>query len=119
MKYPAPAAPTFFLDRCVLQKPKQKKRSEVDINAIARDLQELEILDEVRRLARKHGVLLRAALGSARTKNVVLARDAIIEFLRERFQYSSPEAGNLLRMNHTSVQESMRRTKARKNGDGG
>jgi chromosomal replication initiation ATPase DnaA len=92
----------------------QKKRSEADVKAIITDLQELEILDEVKHFARKHGVLLRAALGSARNTNVVLARDAIIEFLRGRFQYSSSEMGKLLRMEHTSVQESMRRTKARK-----
>lgn len=83
------------------------------------DLQELEILDQVKHFARKHGVLLRAALSSTRSTNVVLARDAIIEFLRERFRYSSSETGKLLRMDHTSVQASMRRTKARKDGDRG
>jgi len=75
-------------------------------------------LDEVKALARKHGVLLRAALSSSRTQSVVLARDAIIDFLKNRFRYSSPETGMLLRMDHTTVQESMRRTKARKSGDG-
>ncbi len=92
----------------------KQKRSEADIKAIMSDFQELEILDEVKRLTRKHGALLRAVLGSARHTNVVLARDAIIEFLRERFRYSSSEMGKLLRMDHTTVQESMRRTKARK-----
>lgn len=91
-------------------------RSEADIAAITRDLEELEILGEVKTIARKHGVLLRAALSSSRTQTAVLARDAIIDFLRGRFRYSSPETGKLLRMDYTSVQESMRRTKARKDG---
>lgn len=115
---PPPRSSTSFLDRCALQKQKQK-RSEADVKAVMRDLQELEVLDEVRHLARKHGALIRAALGSSRHTNTVLARDAIIEFLRERFRYSSSETGKLLRMDHTSVQASMRRTKARKNADGG
>lgn len=106
------SVPTSFLDRCALQK---QKRSEADVKAVMRDLQELEVLDEVRGLARKHGALIRAALGSSRHTNTVLARDAIIEFLRERFRYSSSEMGKLLHMDHTTVQESMRRTKARKN----
>jgi chromosomal replication initiation ATPase DnaA len=97
-----------------LQNPKRSGRTEADINAIAHDLQELEILDEVRHIAKKHGVLLRAALGSSRSQAVVLARDAIIEFLRARFRYSSSEAGKLLRMDHTTVRESARRTRERK-----
>lgn len=93
-------------------------RSEEDIDAIVRDLRELEILDDVKRLAREHGVLLRAALSSSRYPSVVLARDAIIHFLKGRFRYSGSETGKLLRMDHTSVEESMRRTKKRKNGTG-
>lgn len=99
-----------------MQKQKRLPRTEADINAIAHDFQELEILDDVRRLARKHGVLLRAALGPSRSPSIVLARDAIIEFLRGRFQYSCSETAKLLRMDHTTVLASMQRTKERKNG---
>jgi chromosomal replication initiation ATPase DnaA len=90
------------------------ERTEADVAAITRDLQELEILGEIKSLARKHGVLLNAVLSSSRSQSIVIARDAIIDFLRSRFQYSSTETGGLLRMDHTTVQESMRRTKARK-----
>jgi chromosomal replication initiation ATPase DnaA len=99
-----------------LQEKRTTGRTEEDVAAITRDLEELEVLDECRKLAKKHGVFLKAALGSTRHTSVVRARDAIIEFLDRRFRYSSSEAGKLLRMDHTTVQESRRRTRARKNG---
>lgn len=95
------------------KKNRSAGRSDADIAAITRDLQELGVLEDVKALTRKHGVLLRAALGSARHKNVVLARDEIIGYLRERFGYSSSEVSVLLHVDHSTILVSTRRTKER------
>ena len=73
-------------------------------------------MDEARRIAREHGVLARDLLGASRLPKAVEARDALIVFLKKRFRYSTTEVGRLLKMDHTTVLESNRRTEARKEG---
>jgi chromosomal replication initiation ATPase DnaA len=92
-------------------KPQRHQRTDEDIAEITRDLAELDVLEDCKRVSKSHGVLLRAALGSGRSKCVVDARDAIISYLVERFGYSSPECGRLLRMNHATVLESLSRSR--------
>ena len=92
-------------------KPKRRQRTEADVVEITHDLAELDVLGDCKRIAKSHGVLLRAALGSGRSKCVVDARDAVIEYLCKRFGYSSPECGRLLRMNHATILESLGRTR--------
>ncbi|HTQ43919.1 MAG TPA: hypothetical protein VMI75_14255 [Polyangiaceae bacterium] len=94
-------------------KPERRQRTDEDVAAVIRDLDQLEVKGECERIAKARGVLLRAALGPGRSKCVTLARDDIIAFLVKRFAYSSPEAGRLLRMNHATVLCSIERSKAR------
>lgn len=94
-------------------KPKRRQRTDEDAAAVIHRLDQLEVRRECEQIAKARGVLLREALGPERTKCVTLARDDIIAFLVKRFAYSMPEAGNLMRMDHTSIMSSIKRTKAR------
>jgi hypothetical protein len=94
-------------------KPKRRQHTDEDAVAIIHRLDQLEIKHECEKIAKARGVLLREALGPERTKCVTRARDDIIAFLVERFDYSSPEIGKLLHMDHSSVLYSIKRTKER------
>jgi chromosomal replication initiation ATPase DnaA len=95
------------------QKPKRHVRDDKDIAEVTAELERLEVLQECRQICKSRGVLLRAALGAGRSKTVVVARDDIVAFLVQRFGYSSPECGAVLKMNHATVLTSLERTKAR------
>jgi len=91
----------------------KRLRTDADAKPIERDLAELGVDEDARRIAREHGALMRDVLGSSRMPKSVAARDALIDFLCKRFRYSTPEVGKLLKMDHSSVLEAKRRHKER------
>jgi hypothetical protein len=99
---------------------KRHQRDEKDIAAVTRDLERLgpRVIKDCLRICKARGVLLRAAVGSGRTKTVVIARDDIVAYLSKRFGYSSSEIGAILRLDHSTILCSLARTKERQKAKG-
>lgn len=72
------------------------------------ELSERALLEPLLTIARTHHVLLDEVIGGSRTKQVVKARHAMFEHLRE-LEFSLKEIGALLMSDHTTVKSAFSR----------